>query len=602
MGQGGFGDFHPAQHARHFLHPGGFFQGLDAGAGGVLALQLVHLPVLVALGGHLGLVGDAQHLGVAAQLAQQAADDLGDAAAHAHVHFVEYQAGHGQIARADHLDRQAHPGQFAAGGHLGQRPGRLARVGGEAEFHFLQAVRARLAFLHRRLQTGGFHAQGLELLLHLPGQGAGGVPATPAQGQGLLHVGVAGALLGGGQGFQVLIEVLQGVRFLGQAPVVLHQFLRAQAVLAGQGVGLAEPLLHLVEPFRVEVQFLQIVAQVLGGGFHLQAGGFHRVEHSGQAIVAGAGFLHPVADLAQMIVDGAVLAVVQGGDRLLAQPDQGVRVAQALLLLLQVRQFALGQIQRFQLLELEAQQFLALGLLAGAGQGVVVGAPGGLPGAPVLADGGGQLAGLGQVVEQGAVGILAQQGLVLMLAVDADQVLAQVAHLGERRGRAVDVGSGAAVGAHRAAQQALIAVVQLPFGEPGAGRRVVPQVEGGQHLGPFAAGAHHGAVGALPQGQRQGVDEHRLAGAGLAADHGEARFRFQLQLVHGGEVANTEMGQHGLSFWPVVVGMLGHSRRQCKPLAAEHWTAAAPDTENGRRESGYTELSSLVFEACPSWN
>ena len=54
--------------------------------------------------------------------AQQAADDLRHATADPHVHLVEDQAGHGQVARADHLNRQAHPRQLAAGGHLGQGP------------------------------------------------------------------------------------------------------------------------------------------------------------------------------------------------------------------------------------------------------------------------------------------------------------------------------------------------------------------------------------------------------------------------------------------------------------------------------------------------
>ena len=77
--------------------------------GGVVPLNLVHLPVLVTLAGYLGLVGDAQHLGVAAKFAQQAADDLGHAAAHAHIHLIEHQARHGQVAGADHLDGQAYP-------------------------------------------------------------------------------------------------------------------------------------------------------------------------------------------------------------------------------------------------------------------------------------------------------------------------------------------------------------------------------------------------------------------------------------------------------------------------------------------------------------
>ena len=67
---GGFGDFHATQHARQLFHSGGFVQPLNAGVGGVVPLNFVYLPVLMPLAGNLWLVGNAQHLGVLAQLAQ----------------------------------------------------------------------------------------------------------------------------------------------------------------------------------------------------------------------------------------------------------------------------------------------------------------------------------------------------------------------------------------------------------------------------------------------------------------------------------------------------------------------------------------------------
>ncbi len=384
------------------------------------------------------------------------------------------------------------------------------------------------------------------------GQAGAGLPAAPAQGAGAFHIGFAGRLLGGGERFQMLVEMLQGVRFLSQLAVVLNQFLGAQAVFARQRVGLVEPFFHLAETLRVQIQLFQIMAQVVGGGLHLQASGLHRVENRGQGVVAAARLLHPVADLAELVVAGAFVAVVKRGDRLLAEPYQRFRVAQALLLLFQFRQLPFAERQGVQLLELKAQQFLPFGLLAGAGQCLVVSAAGLLPGAPVVAHLLRLGAGLGEVVQQLAVGFLAQQRLVLMLAVDADQHLAELAHFRERRGGAVDVGPRAAVRAHRAAQQALVAVVQFALAQPGPGRRVVGHIEGGEHFRAVAAGAHHGAVGPFTQGQRQSVDDHRLAGAGLAADHGKAGLGLQLELVDGGEVANTEVREHGLSFWPVV--------------------------------------------------
>ena len=138
--------------------------------GGVVALNLADLPVLMALAGDLGLVGNTQYLRVAAQLAQQAPDNFGDTAADAHVDFIEDQAGHGEVAGADHLDGQADPRQFTAGGHLAQRFQGLAGIGGEQEFDVLEPVGAGVAFAQARFQYGRFHAQCGELFLDLLGE------------------------------------------------------------------------------------------------------------------------------------------------------------------------------------------------------------------------------------------------------------------------------------------------------------------------------------------------------------------------------------------------------------------------------------------------
>ena len=109
MVAGGFGDFHTAQHARQLFDSCVVVQSLDTGVGGVVPLNLVHLPVLVPLAGYLGLVGDSRHLGVPAKFAQQAADDLGHATTDTHVYFIEYQTRYRQVAGANNLDSQAYP-------------------------------------------------------------------------------------------------------------------------------------------------------------------------------------------------------------------------------------------------------------------------------------------------------------------------------------------------------------------------------------------------------------------------------------------------------------------------------------------------------------
>ena len=68
------------------------------------------------------------------------------------------------LGRAGHLYRQRQARQLAAGGHLGQRPQRLAGVGGDAEFDLVQAMRLRLGGgvrAHFDLEATARHAQRL---------------------------------------------------------------------------------------------------------------------------------------------------------------------------------------------------------------------------------------------------------------------------------------------------------------------------------------------------------------------------------------------------------------------------------------------------------
>ena len=118
----------------------------------------------MALAGDLGLVSNAQYLRVAAQLAQQAPDNFGDTAADAHVDFIEDQAGHGEVAGADHLNGQA--ARTPPRRPLCPAEG-LAGVGGEQN-----STSSTIGAVERSgaLRYGSFHAQCGELFLDLLGE------------------------------------------------------------------------------------------------------------------------------------------------------------------------------------------------------------------------------------------------------------------------------------------------------------------------------------------------------------------------------------------------------------------------------------------------
>ncbi len=129
-----------------------------------------------ALGGHLGLVGNRQHLGVIAQGFEELADDLCRAAADAHVCFVEHQAGGLGGRGGNHQDGQANAGKFAAGGDLPQGARAGALPGGDLKFDlFLPMTAWRRQGRKRHGELGGFHAQPLQLDRHLPREGFRGV-------------------------------------------------------------------------------------------------------------------------------------------------------------------------------------------------------------------------------------------------------------------------------------------------------------------------------------------------------------------------------------------------------------------------------------------
>ncbi len=72
-----------------------------------------------------------------------------------------------------------------------------------------------------------------------------------------------------------------------------------------------------------------------------------------------------------------------------------------------------------------------------------------------------------------------------------------------------------------------------------------------EHRGDLAllgALAHQRGVAAGAQRQRKGIEQDRLAGAGLAGQHGKARHEIDVEPVDQNDVADRKPGQHALSF------------------------------------------------------
>jgi len=145
------------------------------------------------------------------------------------------------------------------------------------------------------------------------------------------------------------------------------------------------------------------------------------------------------------------------------------------------------------------------------------------------------------------VGLPVEQADCLVLAVDLDQGLTDLAQGGDARRLVVDEGAAAAVGGQGAAQDQLLAGgdIEAALADQGDQGRVVGGGEDGGGRGLFGPGPHQTGVGACPQRQAEGVENDRLAGPGLAGQHGQAAMDLEVERIDQHDVADGEGGQHG---------------------------------------------------------
>ena len=186
--------------------------------------------------------------------------------------------------------------------------------------------------------------------------------------------------------------------------------------------------------------------------------------------------------------------------------------------------------QRRELLHGMAQEILVAPRGGGGRFGVGVRLLGGAPGAPGGAHRVGLLLQPGEGIERGAMGRHVQEAVLLHLALDLDQRVAEPAQQRHRYRLVVDEGAAAAVGADQAAQGQHVLVVERLLGQHGAGRMVPGQVERGRHRGLVGAPPHRSRFGAGAQRQAERIDQDRLAGAGLAGERAQSALGLAAEL------------------------------------------------------------------------
>ncbi len=147
-------------------------------------------------------------------------------------------------------------------------------------------------------------------------------------------------------------------------------------------------------------------------------------------------------------------------------------------------------------------------------------------------------------IEQPPMGRGIDQRALVMLAVDFDQRAADRLERLHRDRLVVDESAGAAVGELHPAQDHLAGVFEAVVGEHRGRRMALRHIEHGRDLALLGAVAHEAGIAAAAERERKGIEQDRLARAGLAGQHRQAPGEFDIEPLDQDDVADRQTRQH----------------------------------------------------------
>ena len=172
-----------------------------------------------------------------------------------------------------------------------------------------------------------------------------------------------------------------------------------------------------------------------------------------------------------------------------------------------------------QLVDREAQiRLFAAGRLQ-IGKGLGVGLGRRLPGRVEGGHLGGRAGLPGEGVEDGQVVGGVEQAMLVELALHLDQTITDSGQETDAGRLIIDESAAAAIGAQGPAQDERAVPVEASFGDQGAGRMIVGDIEHGGDTGLFGFAPDQPCFGPLAQGEAKGIQQDRFAGAGFAGQH-----------------------------------------------------------------------------------
>ena len=242
-----------------------------------------------------------------------------------------------------------------------------------------------------------------------------------------------------------------------------------------------------------------------------------------------------------------VVAFGERGGRLRRRVDQACGIGEPALRRGELLPFAGRQRERGQVVLAIGEALALLGTRARIGRGGFASFGRIAPRPPCRGKLVGERAKLPETVQQLALRLGAGERLVRVLAVQVEQ---QGAHFRELRqcGRpAVDPRATSALRVEHAAQQQLGAGIELVRREPVTRGILRAEVEGRRELGTLGAWPQLAQLETIPQQKGKGVEEDRLAGAGLAGQDREPGPELDIQRVDDDEIADRQQAQHAVS-------------------------------------------------------
>ena len=145
-------------------------------------------------------------------------------------------------------------------------------------------------------------------------------------------------------------------------------------------------------------------------------------------------------------------------------------------------------------------------------------------------------------VHQLAMARRVDQRPVVMLAVDLDQSLPDKAQELDTHADVVDEGPAPAIGPLHAAQDQPLLGLDAVLGQQRKYGMALGQLENRRDLALGLALAHQRGIASAADGEREGIEQDRFAGAGLPGERRQALAEFEIELVDQDDVADRQGG------------------------------------------------------------